>query len=246
MTLNSSIETVAVLYDIENAPFEMLDYTLGKARKYLPCRMIIVSDWEKRPNQKRWNRLIRRPGYTFRQIDRKVDGKNSLDYALFDTAEMMRDEGVQRFFIITTDSDFISIAHELKKNNAAVTVIGVGTEQASQDLRAAYDEFLCYPSEPQAKKKPLKREEKKQVRAEVRKVKAEQQKKKVLNAAAMLVLEQPAAVPVIAGADAEGSLQVRLPKTLHRQLMERMKAENVDMSQLVTYLLMRGIADSGR
>ena len=60
------------------------------------------------------------------------------------------------------------------------------------------------------------------------------------------VLEQPAAVPVIAGADAEGSLQVRLPKTLHRQLMERMKAENVDMSQLVTYLLMRGIADSGR
>ena len=46
MTLNSSIETVAVLYDIENAPFEMLDYTLGKARKYLPCRMIIVSDWE--------------------------------------------------------------------------------------------------------------------------------------------------------------------------------------------------------
>ena len=53
-------------------------------------------------------------------------------------------------------------------------------------------------------------------------------------------------MPVIAGADAEGSLQVRLPKTLHRQLMERMKAENVDMSQLVTYLLMRGIADSGR
>ena len=41
MTLNSSIETVAILYDIENAPFEMLDYTLGKARKYLPCRMII-------------------------------------------------------------------------------------------------------------------------------------------------------------------------------------------------------------
>ena len=45
MTLDSSTETVAVLYDIENAPFEMLDYTLGKAQKYLPCRMIVVSDW---------------------------------------------------------------------------------------------------------------------------------------------------------------------------------------------------------
>ena len=34
MTLDSSNETVAILYDIENAPFEMLNYTLGKARRY--------------------------------------------------------------------------------------------------------------------------------------------------------------------------------------------------------------------
>ena len=33
----SKERAVAVLYDIENAPFEMLDYALGKARKYLPC-----------------------------------------------------------------------------------------------------------------------------------------------------------------------------------------------------------------
>lgn len=46
MTLDSSNETVAILYDIENAPFEMLNYTLGKARRYQPCRTIVVSDWD--------------------------------------------------------------------------------------------------------------------------------------------------------------------------------------------------------
>ena len=33
MTFDSSNDTVAILYDIENAPFERLDYTLGKARR---------------------------------------------------------------------------------------------------------------------------------------------------------------------------------------------------------------------
>ena len=37
MTLDSSNEVVAILYDIENAPFEMLNYTLGKARRYQPA-----------------------------------------------------------------------------------------------------------------------------------------------------------------------------------------------------------------
>ena len=88
-----------------------------------------------------------RPGFTFRQIDRKVDGKNSLDYALFDMAVLLRDEGVRKFFVITTDSDFIRIANMLREGDTPSHIIGVGTEQASQLLRDAYDEFFCYPPE---------------------------------------------------------------------------------------------------
>ena len=77
MTLDSSNETVGILYDIENSPFEMLDYTLKKARRYQPCRTIVISDWDAKPEQKRWERLLRRPGFTFRQIDRTFYGKNS-------------------------------------------------------------------------------------------------------------------------------------------------------------------------
>jgi len=137
-------DTVAVLYDIENAPFEMLNYALGKAQRYLPCKMIAASDWEKRPQKKCWNRLMQRPGYTFLQVERKVNGKNSLDYALFDTAVRLKNKGILKFIIITTDSDFAKIAKTLKSDDEPVYIVGVGTEQASQVLRAAYDEFICY------------------------------------------------------------------------------------------------------
>ena len=61
--LDSSNDTVAILYDIENAPIEMLQYTIDKAQRYQPCRMIIVSDWEAHPEQKRWDRLMQYPDF---------------------------------------------------------------------------------------------------------------------------------------------------------------------------------------
>ncbi len=143
---DSNYKTIAILYDIENAPFEMLNYTLGKARRYQPCRTIVVSDWDSRPEQKRWEKLLRRPGFTFRQISRTFFGKNSLDSALYDSAQILYQEGVRHYFIITTDSDFVKIA-ELLNTKEKSYIIGIGTKQASQTLRDAYDEFLVYPPE---------------------------------------------------------------------------------------------------
>ena len=155
MTFDSSNDTVAILYDIENAPFEMLDYTLGKARRFQPCRIIVVTDWEKCPtDQKRWERLRRRPGFTFRSVTRTYLGKNSLDSALYDSAVLLYKDGVRRFFIITTDYDFVRIAEALNKGEKSY-IIGVGTKQASETLRNAYDEFLCYP--PEKPVKPVKK-----------------------------------------------------------------------------------------
>ena len=168
MTLDSSRETVAVLYDIENAPLEMLSYTLGKAKRYQPCRTIVVSDWDERPEQKRWDKLLRRPGFTFRQINRTYLGKNSLD----DSAKLLYDEGVRRYFIITTDSDFVRIAEMLNAQEKSY-IIGVGTKQASETLRNAYDEFLVYP--PEEKKKKAKKAAKKAAKAEKEAAKAEKE-----------------------------------------------------------------------
>lgn len=172
MTFDSSNDTVAILYDIENAPFEMLDYTLGIARRFQPCRIIVVTDWDKVPeDQKRWERLRRRPGFTFRPVTRTYLGKNSLDNALYDSALVLYKDGVRRYFIITTDSDFVKIAEALNSGDKSY-IIGVGTKQASETLRSAYDEFFCYPPEKPEKKprktkaaKPAEKQDDKQEKA---------------------------------------------------------------------------------
>lgn len=304
MTLNSINETVAILYDIENAPFEMLNYTLGKARRFQPCRTIVVSDWEARPEQKRWDKLMRRPGFTFRQISRTYLGKNSLDSAIYDSAKLLYDEGVRKFLIITTDSDFVRIA-ELLNSETPSYIIGVGTKQASETLRNAYNEFFVYPTEEKnaVKKEKTTQEETAAVKKSkemneepaaavpapkaqsaklVKKAKAlkpvkadkaeakestsaqpkkEQPQKKAKPVKAVKSIrpeksgqtekmtrqpeKQQAAVaaPVAAGKQtAEGSLTVRLPKTLRKSLEARRQEEEVSLDQLVTYLIMRGLS----
>lgn len=89
-------------------------------------------------------------GLYVRQISRTYLGKNSLDSAIYDSAKILYQEGVRKFFIITTDSDFVRIA-ELLNSETPSYIIGVGTKQASEVLRNAYNEFFVYP--PEEKKK---------------------------------------------------------------------------------------------
>ena len=268
MTLDSSNEVVAILYDIENAPFEMLNYTLGKARRYQPCRTIVVSDWEARPEQKRWEKLMRRPGFTFRQISRTYQGKNSLDSAIYDSAKLLYDEGVRRFFIITTDSDFVRIAEYLNSGTPSY-IIGVGTKQASETLRNAYDEFFVYPPEEKEKKttrktkaaaaKESEAKQEKTAKAAVKESKAAKPAKAAKTAKAAKKDKAEAAEKTAKPAKSakaartakkqspvvnlpEGTLTVNLPRTLRQSLEERQTAEGVSMDELVTYLLMRGMA----
>ena len=278
--LDSSNDTVAILYDIENAPIEMLQYTIDQAQRYQPCRMIVVSDWEAHPEQKRWERLMEYPDLTFRQISRTFYGKNSLDSALYDAAQMLYQEGVRKYFIITTDSDFVDIAQSLNAEDPSY-IVGVGTKQASEDLRNAYNEFFVYPPEPKTtgktKKKDVQSAEVKNVAkkkssedknakqkstaeqtaktAEVKKNTGNSPKKKA-------VAEKPAEESTKSASKAKkkqaqktappsdavptpamnGFLTVRLPKTLRSSLEQKMLEEEVSLDELVTYLLMRGLA----
>jgi len=279
--LDSSNDTVAILYDIENAPIEMLQYTIDQAQRYQPCRMIIVSDWEAHPEQKRWDRLMEYPDLTFRQISRTFYGKNSLDSALYDSAQILYQEGVRKYFIITTDSDFVSIAESLNAEDPSY-IIGVGTKQASEDLRNAYNEFFVYPPEPKASqgkgKKETQNTEVKNVakkkssedKSTNQKPSAEQAakpaeaKKNTGNPPAKkkAVTEKPTEESAKPAAKAKkkqtqktaspsdavptpamsGFLTVRLPKTLRSSLEQKMLEEEVSLDELVTYLLMRGLA----
>ena len=270
--LDSSNDTVAILYDIENAPIEMLQYTIDQAQRYQPCRMIVVSDWEAHPEQKRWDRLMEYPDLTFRQFSRTFFGKNSLDSALYDSAQILYQEGVRKYFIITTDSDFVRIAESLNADDPSY-IIGVGTKQASEDLRNAYNEFFVYPPEPkqsQSTKKSKKENKTTEVKTVAKKKSAEDKstKQKPAQEQAAVTTKknaapeksvsdttktttkskkkqtQKATAPVenVPTTAMTGFLTVRLPKTLRSSLEQKMLEEEVSLDELVTYLLMRGLA----
>ena len=281
MMLDSSNDTVAILYDIENAPIEMLQYTIDQAQRYRPCRMIVVSDWEAHPEQKRWDQLMQYPDFTFRQISRTFYGKNSLDSALYDSAQILYQEGVRKYFIITTDSDFVRIAESLNAEDPSY-IIGVGTKQASEDLRNAYNEFFVFPPEPkeQGAKKNKKEPKKTEVKTVAKKKSSEDKgaKQKPAQEQTAKVTEQKKQTPSsskkketpdkpveetvkvsgktkkkqpqkpTSGAEnapapvPTGFLTVRLPKTLRASLEQKMLEEEVSLDELVTYLLMRGLA----
>lgn len=310
MALGSSEDTVAILYDNENTPFEMLDFALREAKRFLPCRLIVIADWDECPDQKRWQKLMSRPGFTFRQIERTREGENSLDYALAATAMMMCREGVARFMFITNDADFADIAKALRQQNPDVFLVGVGAEQANQTLRAAYNMFICYKGKQDKKTRKskvsaatssgdatpeidmknyenddLKLQTSVPQQAAVVLSKGSQAKAKrtryksnssegkdVVQKAVKTSKEvkvtkkakeskegkgksgrqekkavQPKTVEINEAdekqnQDVNGQLSVRIPKTLHQQLVERAAQEDVDMGQLVTFLLMQGIS----
>ena len=247
--LDSSNDTVAILYDIENAPIEMLQYTIDQAQRYQPCRMIVVSDWEAHPEQKRWDRLMEYPDLTFRQISRTFFGKNSLDSALYDSAQILYQEGVRKYFIITTDSDFVRIAESLNAEDPSY-IIGFGTKQASEDLRNAYNEFFVYPPEPkqsQSTKKSKKENKTTEVKTVAKKKSAEdkstKQKPAQEQAAKAAEQKKQTAVTTKKNAAPEKSVSDTAKTTTKSKKKQTLKAavpvENVPTTAMTGFLTVR-------
>ena len=83
--------------------------------------------------------------------------------------------------------------------------------------------------------KPARTEQKKKTDKTVKADAAAKAVKTVMAKAGKAAKKQAAALP-------EGTLTVKLPRTLRETLQERQTAEGVSMDELVTYLLMRGMA----
>ena len=138
----------------------------------------------------------------------------------------------------------------------------MGTKQASETLRNAYDEFMVYPPEEKEKKPARKtkavkdetKQEKKTAKAAkettaTKTAKTVKQPKETKAAKATKTEKAVKAAKTAKATKAEdnaalsdGNLTVKLPRTLRETLQERQAAEGVSMDELVTYLLMRGMA----
>lgn len=73
-----------------------------------------------------------------------ASGKNAADMAMaIDALEMMYQEKVNTFFLITSDSDFTPLAMKLREGG--MTVIGIGTEKkVTEAFKSACNEFKYF------------------------------------------------------------------------------------------------------
>lgn len=133
-------ETIAVYIDSENVSYKYLKDILNKVKS---CGRIIIlrvyGDWSQN-NMSDWLKCATQYGIMPIQCCR-ISGKNSCDIKL--CVDIMTDlytvHDISMFYIITTDSDYIHVITELKKQNRKVRCIG--NSNANTSLISVCDEY---------------------------------------------------------------------------------------------------------
>ena len=140
MASENCFEKIIVLIDAENAQAGKADRILKDVSTY--GRIVTkraYANWTK-PQVRPWESVVKKYAIgTVQQFD-FASGKNASDMALtIDAMEQLFVGKYDCFAIISSDSDFTSLA--MKLHESGVFVIGYGNRQTTESFRNACDEF---------------------------------------------------------------------------------------------------------
>ncbi|WP_138518447.1 NYN domain-containing protein [Limnobacter alexandrii] len=176
--INSQEKRVAVLVDCDNTTPEILEYALRVVAQF--GRVVVRRGYGNHSTlANKWQDALVRLAFTPCLQYQYASGKNTADIALaLDAVEILFDERVDTFCLVTSDSDFAYLCRKLRERSAMVYI--VGEEKTPDALRNATDQFFEFQP-PEAT--PSK-DQSKQV--------AKKQKPKMLKSAvALLVTDSP-------------------------------------------------------
>ncbi|MEO7311191.1 MAG: NYN domain-containing protein [Chitinophagaceae bacterium] len=160
MAVNSN-KKIAVLIDGDNAEARLIEQILNEASKFGRVTIKrIYADWTM-PQMNKWKDQTN--GYAIRPIQKfsYTKGKNSTDTALIiDAMDIMYQENVDGFCIVSSDSDYTGIAHRIRE--AGLYVMGIGGSHTPEAFVKACEHFvfteILMPDHPkpviQKKKRP--------------------------------------------------------------------------------------------
>jgi len=149
---------VAVLVDCDNVDPRILDHALRFMAQF--GRVVVRRGYGNHGTLgNRWQTKLVELAFTPCLQYQFASGKNTADIALaLDAMEMLFDEIVDTFCIVTSDSDFAHLCRKLRERGALVCI--VGEEKSPLALRNASDHFSEWhpdadaPAEPAIDKKP--------------------------------------------------------------------------------------------
>lgn len=131
---------VAVLIDCDNVSPEMVDHALRFVAKF--GRVVVRRGYGNAGTlgAGRWQAKLIEQAFTPCLQYQYASGKNSADIALaLDAMEMLFDEIVDTFCLVTSDSDFAHLSRKLRERGALVCLVGEAKTPLA--LRNASDHF---------------------------------------------------------------------------------------------------------
>ena len=132
----------ALLIDAENISAQYADYIMEEVEQYGVCSYKrIYGSWDRIVRTK-WEAQINKNSLKAMMQINNTRGKNASDSALIiDAMDILYRGNVDGFCIVSSDSDFTSLARRLQE--AGVMVIGMGeSDKATQALENAFDKFV--------------------------------------------------------------------------------------------------------
>jgi uncharacterized protein (TIGR00288 family) len=137
---NSVEPRVAVLVDCDNTSPDILDYALKIASQF--GRIVLRRGYGNHTTlAKTWQEALVEKAFTPCLQFQYAAGKNTSDIALaLDALEAMFDGRIDRFCLVTSDSDFAYLCRKLRERGATVSIIGQAKTPVA--LRNASDQFF--------------------------------------------------------------------------------------------------------
>lgn len=133
---------IALLIDAENISAQYADKILEEVENYGVCSYKrIYGSWDRIVHTK-WEGEINKNSLKAMMQINNTKGKNATDAALIiDAMDILYNGGVDGFCIVSSDSDFTSLARRLVESG--MMVIGMGeSDKATEALENAFDKFI--------------------------------------------------------------------------------------------------------
>ena len=134
MDANVSTDRIAVMIDADNTRPAYANEVLSEVAKYgNPTIRRVYGDWTN-PHLTQWSRKLNSLGLRAMHQNAFTQGKNSTDLALvIDAMDLLYDGNVEAFALVTSDSDFTSLAHRLRESGKTVYVCLLYTSDAADE-----------------------------------------------------------------------------------------------------------------
>ena len=160
--MNEEDKRIAILIDAENISHKYMEKILNEvAILGRPTYKKIYGDFTATDKKSKnlllegWNEVVNKHSLTQVQQMSHTTGKNSSDSALIiDAMDILYSGNVEGICIVTSDSDFTSLAIRIAESG--IEVIGMGENKTPESLVRACSKFVYLDDEPKKKRSSAK------------------------------------------------------------------------------------------